>query len=87
MAHSVIIKTPIPTWEETVENSGLSKADQKFVIRLVERKTSRRSMGDAKVSGGTGFEFKRSLARPARSVARTTGNSARKKTNPARAKT
>ena len=48
MKRSVIITTPMPTWEETVARYGLSKSDQKFVIRLVERKTPRRPM-----AGGT----------------------------------
>jgi len=47
MAHSVIITTPIPTWDETVERYGLSKADQKFVIRLVDQKISRRTVAAA----------------------------------------
>jgi len=42
MAHSVIITTPVPTWDEIVQEYGLSKADQKSVIRLVNEKVSRR---------------------------------------------
>jgi hypothetical protein len=43
MAHSVILTTPIPTWEETAERYGLSKADRRFVASLFGDKGSRRS--------------------------------------------
>lgn len=86
MTRSVIITTPIPTWEETVERYGLSKADQKFVIRLVEEKTSRSPISDARASRrGAVHEFRSASANTSRSVARKVGNSARKKTNRARA--
>jgi hypothetical protein len=45
MAHSVTITTPILTWDELVQQYGLSKADQKFVIRLVDEKVARRPAG------------------------------------------
>jgi hypothetical protein len=35
MPRSVVITTPLPTWEETANFYGLSKADRKFVTRLV----------------------------------------------------
>jgi hypothetical protein len=85
MPRSVIITTPMPTWEETVARYGLSKADQKFVIRLVERKATRGSMGVARASRGTGLEFRSASARRSPTVAGKTGGSARKKTNRARA--
>jgi hypothetical protein len=43
MRHSVVLTTPMPTWEETVATYGLTKAEQKFVIRLVDEKLSRRA--------------------------------------------
>jgi hypothetical protein len=43
MAHSVIITTPIPTWDETVERLGLSSADQKFVAGLFAEEGMKRS--------------------------------------------
>ena len=45
MAHSVTITTPRLTWDELVQQYGLSKADQKFVIRLVDEKIAHRSAG------------------------------------------
>ena len=45
MAHSVILTTPMPTWEETVARYGLTKAEEKFVIELVDSKVSRRRSG------------------------------------------
>lgn len=35
MPRSVFITTPVPTWEETANFYGLSKADRKFVAGLV----------------------------------------------------
>jgi len=43
MAHSVILTTPIPTWEETAQRYGLSKADRRFVASLFGDKGSRQS--------------------------------------------
>ena len=85
MPRSVIITTPMPTWEETVARYGLSKADQKFVISLVERKAARGSMGAARASRSTGLEYRSASARSSRKVAGKTGGSARKKSNRARA--
>jgi hypothetical protein len=48
MAHSVTITTPILTWDEIVKQYGLSKADQKFVIRLVDEKVARRPSNAAR---------------------------------------
>jgi hypothetical protein len=42
MAHPVVIKTPMPTWEETAAHYGLSKADRKFVASLFNDKKLRR---------------------------------------------
>jgi hypothetical protein len=41
MAHSAIITTPRLTWYKIVQQYGLSKADQKFVILLVDEKVTR----------------------------------------------
>jgi|GEM_PF-6069927 transposase-like protein len=43
MKHSVTITTPRLTVDEVVRQYGVSKADQKFVASLFERKSSRRS--------------------------------------------
>ena len=48
MGHSVTITTPRLTWDEIVQQYGLSKADQKFVIRLVDEKVARRPSGAAR---------------------------------------
>jgi hypothetical protein len=81
MAHSVIITTPMPTWDETVERYGLSEAEQKFVIRLVDRKASRRSEGRA----GTDRRIRSASLKSAQTGARKVGPTARKKINRARA--
>ena len=47
MPHSVVITTPIPTWEETVQAYRLSKAERRFVEGLFEDKTSKRRAGVA----------------------------------------
>jgi hypothetical protein len=65
MAHSVTITTPKLTWDELVQQYGLSKADQKFVASLFDEKTPRRS-----TANGSMFETKRS--------SRKTKNRARK---------
>ena len=43
MAHSVTITTPMPTLDELGKELGLTKAEQEFIIRLVDEKGSRRS--------------------------------------------
>jgi menaquinone-dependent protoporphyrinogen IX oxidase len=43
MAHSVTITTPMPTLDELGKDLRLTKAEQNFIIRLVDRKASRRS--------------------------------------------
>jgi hypothetical protein len=65
MAHSVTITTPRLTWEEVVQQYGLSKADQKFVASLFDKKTPRRSTANASM-----FETKRSSRRKTKSRAR-----------------
>jgi hypothetical protein len=86
MAHSVIITTPIPTWEKTVARYGLSKADQEFVIRLVERKTSRSSVVDARRNRRSkGLEMIAAEPKASRTVAMKVGSSVGKKTTRARA--
>jgi len=59
MAHSVVITTPMPTWDETVERLGLSKADQRFVASLFENKSSRKAAGSA-------FRRRAATSRPAK---------------------
>jgi hypothetical protein len=47
MPHSVILTTPMPTWEETADFYRLSKAQRKFVEGLFEDKTPKRRAGAA----------------------------------------
>ncbi len=42
MPRSVVLTTPIPTWEETADFYGLSKSQRKFVKGLFEEKISKR---------------------------------------------
>jgi aspartyl-tRNA synthetase len=65
MAHSVTITTPRLTWDEIVQQYGLSKADQKFVASLFDEKTTRRSTANASM-----FETKRSSNRKTKNRAR-----------------
>lgn len=65
MAHSVTITTPRLTWDELVQQYGLSKADQKFVASLFDEKTPRRS-----TANGSMFETKRSSKRKIKNRAR-----------------
>ena len=78
MAHSVIITTPIPTWEETVERYGLSKADQKFVASLFEDKAKRRPTSYAFRSPAKSSGSVRSRTKKTSSMARKTKSRARK---------
>jgi hypothetical protein len=48
MAHSVIITTPQLTLDELGKQYGLSKAEQEFLIRLVDEKVSRRPASAAR---------------------------------------
>jgi aspartyl-tRNA synthetase len=78
MAHSVTITTPRLTWDEIVQQYGLSKADQKFVIRLVDEKVSRRRSGAAR-------KLRSASSKSAQIKAPKNGVAARKKTDRARA--
>ena len=61
MARSVIIKTPMPTLDELGKKLGLTKAKQRFLIRLVDEKSSRRPTSYAfrGLSGSVKKETKR----------------------------
>jgi aspartyl-tRNA synthetase len=78
MAHSVTITTPRLTWDEIVQQYGLSKADQKFVIRLVDEKVARRPFGAAR-------KLRPASSKLAQTETQKTGGAVRKKTNRARA--
>jgi hypothetical protein len=41
MPHSVILTTPMPTWEEIAQTYRLSKAERKFVEGLFDSKSSK----------------------------------------------
>ena len=78
MAHSVTITTPMPTLDELGKGLGLTKTQQRSIIRLVDEKMAGRS---------TVFAFKNRAesSRPVKSgikkvlgVARTTKSRARK---------
>jgi hypothetical protein len=59
MAHSVKITTPMPTWEETADFYGLSKADRKFISGLVDGKKSGASATNpSKLSSGLSKRMK-----------------------------
>lgn len=76
MAHSVTITTPMPTLDELGKELGLTKAEQKFIIRLVDEKGSRRSAANAFRNGASSsglFETKSGSG-----AARKTKNRARK---------
>jgi hypothetical protein len=68
----------MPTWDETVERLGLSKADQEFVIRLVDEKGSRRPAASAP-------KTRFASSRPAKTVAKRASGQVRKTNNRARA--
>ena len=55
MAHSVKITTPMPTWEETADFYGLSKADRKFIASLVDEKKSGASATHPSKLSSSGF--------------------------------
>jgi aspartyl-tRNA synthetase len=78
MGHSVTITTPRLTWDEIVQQYGLSKADQKFVIRLVDEKVTRRPAGATR-------KLRSASSKSAQTEAQKNGGAARKKTNRARA--
>jgi len=75
MAHSVILTTPIPTWEETAERYGLSKADKKLVARLFVDKDFRRST--ASKARSASIRVKTSNAKKSSSRVRKTSSRAR----------
>jgi hypothetical protein len=77
MAHSVTITTPRLTWDEIVQQYGLSKADQKFVIRLVDEKVARRPAGAT-------HKLRSTSPKSVRTEAPKNGGAARKKVNRAR---
>jgi hypothetical protein len=74
MARSVIIKTPIPTLDELGKKLGLTKTRQRFLIRLVDEKSSRRP---------TSYAFK-SLSGPAKKETKRVTRTKRKITSRAR---
>jgi hypothetical protein len=74
MAHSVIITTPMPTWDETVKTYGLTKADQKLVIRLVDEKLSRQPVASAR-------KLRSASSKSAQNGTGRSGGSVRKRTN------
>jgi len=74
MAHSVIITTPMPTLDELGKELGLTRAEQKLIIRLVDEKTSRRPASYAL----------KSLTGPARKEAGNASGRARKTKSRAR---
>ncbi len=78
MAHSVIITTPMPTWEETVELYGLSKADQKFVASLFDKKTPRRSTSYAFKRPTVSLDTPKNVTKKSSSMARKPKSRARK---------
>jgi hypothetical protein len=69
MAHSVTISNQIPSFEETAEFYGLSKADRKFVSGLFTPTTNSYHFSTSKTGTGM-FETKRSKPRKTRSGAR-----------------
>jgi hypothetical protein len=74
MAHSVIVTTPMPTWDETVKTYGLTKADQKLVIRLVDEKLSRRPVGSTR-------KLRPASSKSAQNGTERTSGAVRKRTN------
>ena len=78
MAHSVTITTPRLTWDELVQQYGLSKADQKFVIRLVDEKIARRPAGATR-------KLRSISKKSTRTETPRNGGAAKKKFNRARA--
>jgi len=79
MKHSVILKTPIPTWEETADRYGLSKADKRLVASLFGGEESRRSSDSvARRRVPSIFEAGKTAVRKASSRARKTKYRARK---------
>jgi hypothetical protein len=78
MAHSVIITTPMPTLDELGKNLRLTKAEQKFIIRLVDEKTSRRSTADAVNPQSASSRPKKNQIRQSSSIARKAKSRARK---------
>ena len=69
MAHSVIITTPMPTLDEIGKRLGLSKADQRFVASLFEKKNPRRTPG-YRASTKAGIRKSTSVTRKTKSRAR-----------------
>jgi hypothetical protein len=77
MAHSVIITTRMPTWEETVERYRLSKADQKFVASLFDDKRVKPTAHTSKTRAASSRPAKKQTDKAA-GVSRKTKNRARK---------
>ncbi len=78
MAHSVTITTPMPTLDELGKDLGLTKAEQKFIIRLVDEKTSRRSTAYPFKTRSVSSGLEKSEKKKASSMARKTNGRARK---------
>jgi hypothetical protein len=78
MAHSAIITTPMPTLDELGERLGLSKAKQKYLIRLVDEKGSRRSTSYAFKTLVPSSKSEKNGTKKAFGMARKTKSSARK---------
>jgi hypothetical protein len=73
MTHSVIITTPMPTLDEIGKELGLTRAEQDYLIRLVDNKVSGKSeSASAKLrhtSSRTSSFKTRKRAAPARKTA------------------
>jgi hypothetical protein len=69
MAHSVIITTPMPTLDEIGKRLGLSKADQRFVNSLFEKKNPQRT-ARFRASAKAGIRKSTGVTRKTKSSAR-----------------
>jgi hypothetical protein len=76
MAHSVIITTPMPTLDEIGKELGLTRAEQDFLIRLVDEKGSRRREVHAPKSRSASSRTTKTVANKKAGPARKTRNRA-----------
>jgi len=78
MAHSVTITTPMPTLDELGKDLGLTKAEQKFIISLVDKKVPKRSQTYAFKTRSTSSGMAKNGSKKVSNMTRKTNGSARK---------